>query len=103
MRFRSSLVPSLSLVAGILSGGCSSDRPIPTGDGDATGTVQLALVAAPSNLACMRITVTGNVTSTQFVPVTPGASTTFTLMGLPTGAVTVKADGFSQACGAVTM
>jgi len=101
MRLRLSLISSLSLLVGMLPAGCSSDHPTAADDGP-TGTIQLALVQAPSNLACMRITVTGNVTSTQFVSVMAGASTMFTLMSLPTGAVTVKADGFSQACTAVT-
>lgn len=100
MRLRLSLVASLSILAGTLSVGCS-DRQT-AADNDPSGTISLALVQAPSNLACMRITVTGNVTSTQFVSVTAGSNTTFTLMALPTGAVTVKADGFSQACAAVT-
>ena len=69
---------------------------------DMSAAVQIAVVQAPSNLSCLRVTVAGNVTSVQLVSVAPGASTLLMLTGLPTGAVTVRADGFSVACNAVT-
>jgi len=99
MRFSS--FPSALLATVVALSACSND-PEKTAASEPPGTLQFALVQAPSNLACMRVTVTGNVTSTQFVSVTPNMSTQFMLMGLPTGAVTVKADGFSQTCATVT-
>ena len=98
------LVAAWGAGAGLV--GCG-DNASGVGGGGATpldtgGAVQIAVVSAPSNLTCLRVTVTGNVTSVQFISITPGASTQLSLTGLPTGAVTVRADGFSTACGMVT-
>jgi hypothetical protein len=85
------------------TGGAGDDVGGNSSAGNSLGAIQIAVVSAPSNLSCLRVTITGNVTSVQFLSVTPGSTTQFSLMGLPTGAVTVHAEGFNSACTAVTM
>jgi len=91
------------IVSAAYAAGCGDNVGAggPAAAGDMNAAVQIAVVQAPSNLSCLRVTVTGNVTSVQLVSVAPGASTLLMLTGLPTGPVTVHAEGFSTACNAV--
>src|SRR6185312_14546824 len=87
------------IVSAAYAAGCGDNVGAggPAAAGDMNAAVQIAVVQAPSNLSCLRVTVTGNVTSVQLVSVAPGASTLLLL----TGPVTVHAEGFSTACTAV--
>jgi len=83
------------VVAGV---GCSNRSSATKDD---VGTASIAITQAPPDVNCLRVTVVGTRTEVRLLDVTPGASTVFTLSGLPLGTDTFTGDGFSQVCSAV--
>jgi hypothetical protein len=69
---------------------------------DEVASVVLAITNAPADAPCLRITVEGATTAVRSLPLMTNASTTFTLDGLPAGAVTFTAEAFGVACPSVT-
>jgi hypothetical protein len=70
---------------------------------DDVGVISLAVAAAPSGAACLRVTVTGGSGgAVRTLGLTTGKVTTGTLPGLPLGQVTVKAEALAAVCSAVT-
>jgi hypothetical protein len=61
----------------------------------------LAVTSVPSNVNCLRLTAAGSRTDVRALDVVPGASSTFTLSGLPTGDVTFSEQAFGEACASV--
>jgi hypothetical protein len=69
---------------------------------DQTGSIALAVSAAPAGVGCLNVTVAGSTrTVTRSLDVTPGVAIDATLSGLPTGAVAVTANAFADACAVV--
>ena len=66
------------------------------------GTVTLALVQVPMDVACISVTVTGNRTVTRLADVMPGQPSTLTFGGLPVGSDTFTGSAFSTSCASVT-
>jgi hypothetical protein len=63
--------------------------------------VVLALDAAPADVSCVVITASTDHADRRTYPVTPGATTTFTLPRLPVGLVVFAVDGLAAACAAL--
>jgi hypothetical protein len=90
------LLTSSALVGWI---GCTSltdDEPL--------GVAQIAVTSVPGDgsVGCIRITATGEVTTTTLLDVSPGQSSVFPLHGLPTGAVAFVGDAFPSICAVVS-
>src|SRR3954469_25364213 len=80
--------------------GCSQlDGTAPAPDD--TGRVVLSITNAPSDAACLRLTVKGATTAVRSLSLMTGASSTFAVEGLPSGAVQFTAEAFSVACSLV--
>jgi len=66
------------------------------------GVARIAIMQAPSDTRCVRITVTGSRTVVSAVDVTPGQATAFTLGGLPLGNDAFNGEAFGVACAMLT-
>ena len=89
--------------ASALAVGCQGTHsPGSPGDDD-TGEMSVALTEVPSDVSCLRLTVTGlSRTVVKPVPLVTGASTAnIALTGLPLGKVTVLAEAFGAQCAAL--
>ena len=75
----------------------SAPVPVP----EETGIVVLSLTNAPPDATCLRITVKGATTAVRSLPLVTGTSASFTLEGLPSGAVQFTAETFGVACASV--
>jgi Cys-rich repeat protein len=85
----------VGLGAAALLFACSSGAG---GSEELVGQATLSLSAAPSDVGCIRITVTGVQTVVQNLPVMPGQSSVFVLSALPVGNDTFTGEGFGGAC-----
>lgn len=83
---------SLSLAAS-----CSA----PLDDAPDVAQAVAAITQVPADVRCIDVTVAGANTVTQRFTVTPGASATLTMPGLPIGAVTFVAVAYNLACASV--
>jgi hypothetical protein len=90
----------ISLAAAGITACSSSSSPTSEADGE-SGQVSLALTSVPSDVTCVKVSVTGSRPVTQLIDVTPGSGSTYTLARLPLGIVTVSAEAFGQACNAL--
>ncbi len=101
----SRVIGSLALLAGALLAAQGCGNAGPTADegnvGD-TGSVVLALMNAPADAACLRLTAKGATTALRSFGLSPGQSTSLSAGGLPLGQVVFTAEGFSTACSTVT-
>jgi hypothetical protein len=68
---------------------------------DDVGVAVLDLMQVPSDVRCLRITVTGSRTVTKLVDVMPGQNAQVSMNKLPLGVVTVAGDAFGGACSSV--
>jgi hypothetical protein len=91
------LLRSLAFTS-LLAGACSAPGADP---GEPTGSLQIALTAAPADAACLKLSVTGSRSVSKSIDLTPGASTTFTIDKLPIGIVQVDGSAYTQACNKV--
>jgi hypothetical protein len=66
-----------------------------------TGQARIEVVNAPSDVRCIRVNAVGTRAVTSSFSVDTGASTVFTMPGLPVGLVTFTADAFAINCNAV--
>jgi hypothetical protein len=89
-------------LAGVIAacGGGSSSSINP--QGEPTGDVQVALTQVPSNVECLKLSVSGARSQTKLLDVTPGAAATYSLTKLPLGIITISAEAFAQMCGSIT-
>jgi hypothetical protein len=96
---------NLVLVSLLLGSAASCGSETPLGGEEAAiggvGELALNLTTVPTDVACVKVSITGPRPVTQLVDVTPGANATYTLSRLPLGIVSVSAEAFSQACNAV--
>src|SRR4051812_12933451 len=81
--------------------GCAAPEGLVPGPDDA-GRVVLSITNAAADAACLRITVKGATTAVRSLPLTKGATTAFTLEGLPSGAVQFTAEAFGGGCALVS-
>ena len=87
------------IAAAALVAGCGSHHEGTGGNAEEnSGEVEVALTNAPSDAACLRITVSGARTDVRSFGVTPGQAASFNLKGLPVGNPSVSADAFQVAC-----
>jgi hypothetical protein len=94
MRARTSI-----LALGLLAFGACQTTNV---EGD-VGVISVAITAAPTGVACLRVTVTGATgTASRTTALVPGMPTNGTLSGLPLGQVTVKAEAFDTSCASLT-
>ncbi len=83
------LIPSSrSLVAAALTvvAACGGGAPSAPAE---TGSLELAIAAAPADVQCLRLTAQSEQTIRQDVPATPGVPISVTLTGVPAGRATV--------------
>jgi hypothetical protein len=92
----------MSLAAAGIGSACSSSSSQDGGPEGDTGQVSLAITSVPTDVTCVKVSVTGSRSVTQLIDVTPGSNSTYPLTRLPLGIVTVSADAFPQACKTVT-
>jgi hypothetical protein len=86
------VVPALAATAA-----CSAPAGSST-DGESTGTVSVAITQVPANVGCIEVDVNGLNPVHQRFPVTSGGATTFTLTGVPVGAVDVSGLAWNASC-----
>ena len=79
---------------------CSSQPDHGTSSLD-DASARLAITQAPSDVSCLRITVSGAKILSRLFDVKAGQSTVFVLSQLPDGKQTFSAEAFSQSCGFV--
>jgi hypothetical protein len=89
----------MALTAGGASA-CSSTDNQPSAE-SATGEVQINLTTVPTDVNCLKVSVSGPRALTQLIDVTPGGSTSYTIGRLPVGIVTISAEAYSQLCNSV--
>jgi len=89
----------LALATLIAMPGCDDTQPGAT----ETGELLLSVSAIPENVACIRVTITGEFRDVvgDFT-VAQGDTLTQSFTGLPVGAVVFSANAYSQACTSVT-
>lgn len=71
-------------------------------DPESTGTVQLFLQQIPSDISCIQIIAEGSIRQANLFPVTPGAASTITMPGVPSGSVKFSGAAYPIACASVT-
>ena len=86
----------LTCTACVVDPGGGQDQP------DSLASARIALVQAPSDTNCARITVTGSRTIQRTFTLTPGQPSTLSLSGLPVGNATFVGEALAEACSAVT-
>jgi hypothetical protein len=94
------LVALFSLNAMVSLAGCGDDRPGGglIADEPQTGGVEIALSAAPADVACLRVTAVGSRSVSKLYPLTPGATPTVVLDRLPAGVNQLDAQAFPATC-----
>jgi len=93
------MAAALCFAAFLPAAGCDHGR----GNTTETGEVMLSVTAIPDNVACIRVTVTGEFRSlVSDFDVVPGDALSQAFSGLPVGAVVFSANAYSQACTSVT-
>jgi len=97
--FRSAPLSTLVfLLALVPNPGCDDSG----GDPTETGDIMLSIGTIPDNVACIRVSITGEFRSvTKDFDVAPGDTLTHAFSGLPVGAVAFSANAYTQACGSV--
>jgi hypothetical protein len=93
------------LLSFLVSAGCRVGEEgalVDSQGGSEFGTVVLALTNVPTDVRCVRVTVTGGQTVVRLFDVMPGQASNLALPGLPVGPVTVYEDAFNVACSDVT-
>jgi len=88
----------IALVGLVGAGALSACSATNDGSEDLVGNASLAITAVPSDVGCIRLTVTGARTVVTSVPVMTGQSSTFSLSGLPLGNDSFSGEGFGGAC-----
>jgi hypothetical protein len=86
--------------------GCGSDKPAvglgaDSNDAD-VGGVAIALIQAPSDALCLRVTSTGSRTVSRLFPLTPGATPVLLMERLPSGVNQLDAQAFALTCAGLT-
>ena len=94
---------SFAATAALALAGCGDDTAPNPGASDDYGSIELTLMAAPSDAGCLRITATSTRTVTHQLNLTPGQSTVFTIDHLPVGVVSLDAAAFPGACATVAV
>lgn len=82
---------------GILGVGCDS-----ADEAQDVGAARLAVLNAPADATCLRVTVAGGRTVVKNLSLTPGQSTVFSLNKLPVGNSQWSADAFALNCAVIT-
>jgi hypothetical protein len=80
--------------------GCSSGSS--TAETERPGTVQLAVMNAPSDVKCIKVVAAGTVAFSMNFAVAPGASSIFTMPGVSPGSNTFSGEAYSLACASAT-
>ena len=100
--FRLASLPSVSCcaaAAALALAGCGDDLPRPgTGGSDDVGTIEIALMSAPADAGCLKVTAASSRTVTRQFNLTPGMNTVFTMERLPVGVASLDAAAFPGAC-----
>jgi hypothetical protein len=96
---RARLRPTFPLLL-LLAGACAAEGQQPSDPAD-TGSIEVALTAAPADASCLKLSVTGTRSASRAVELTPGQPTVFTFDRLPLGIVTVDATAYGTACALV--
>src|SRR4051812_40462856 len=82
----------------LATAGCNRQEPsIEPSAGD-TGRVILSITNAPSDAACLRLTIKGATSAVRSFPLAPNASTNLILEGLPLGQVVFTGEAFAVSC-----
>jgi hypothetical protein len=98
---------TLKILASALLVSLASCAPPPPSEAamppaDDTGRVVLSITNAPADATCLRITAKGATTAVRSLSLMTGASASFALDGLPSGAVQFTAEAFSVGCASVS-
>ena len=100
---RLALLPSVSCcaaAAALALAGCGDDLPRtggPVGSDD-VGTIEIALMSAPADAGCLRVTAASSRIVTRQFNLTPGMNAVFTMERLPVGVASLDAAAFPGAC-----
>jgi hypothetical protein len=86
----------------LLAAGSGCGRGGAAPPGEEVGVARIAIMQAPADTRCVRITVTGNRAVVSSTDVTPGQATAFTISGLPVGNDSFSGEAFSVACAMLT-
>jgi hypothetical protein len=98
---RTYLIRLIAFICAVLLTACGTSDPQHSESGYAA-TVVLAITSVPSDVSCIEVSVTGSQSSTQRFDVTPSQSASLSLIGLPSGAVTIYERAFAVGCSQVT-
>ncbi len=90
----------LIAVSALFGSALSCNQPS-TESGQETGRVQLALTKAPSDLGCLKVSLSGARSQTKLIDTTPGVDTVYTFDRLAVGIVTISAEGYAAGCKAL--
>jgi len=83
--------------------GGNEQQQVVTGEDDGEiGSVSLDLTTVPSDVGCVKVSVTGTRPLVQLIDVTPNASISYTIARLPLGIITLSGEAYTGACNAVS-
>ncbi|MGC4095067.1 MAG: metallophosphoesterase [Polyangiaceae bacterium] len=81
---------------------CSSQGGDGNGQEEDAGSVELALSSVPSDVACLRVSVSGSRNASELFSLTAGVVPSLTMSKLPLGIVQLDAQAFATSCSSVT-